>query len=387
MRKAVPLALALALGMAASAQAQSRKERGFAEGTPVVIVGMVSSQPRDAGFVNEKKMQVAVGTAKRDYTLHLKDAKLYGQHGGELGISDFQDKMWVRAEGRMMDDPRRVAVGRLQVIGKDVPSLAHTAYNRRGFEHGYIMATGSPTVPAEFPQGTPVTVLGRVSSPPKGEIEEKKMQVAIGQPGTDYTLHFRKAQLIGLHGERIDEDGLNDGMWVRAEGRVMNDPKRIRVTRVQVVGKDQPALVQSAFHRPGLEHGYVMAVAGARQTFPLTTAPLFAEVAVTLVGRVSDDTGPLEATRKLQVKAAGNEWTLHVPDEATVVDEKGEKLSVHEIKEGQWIRVTGWQTEDLRMRVGRIENIGRDEAYRGSKLFRSATPQGYFERSLETPNR
>jgi hypothetical protein len=64
---------------------------------------------------------------------------------------------------------------------------------------------------------------------------------------------------------------------------------------------------------------------------------------------VTDDTGALESTRRIQVQAAGNEWTLHVPD-------------------------------DLRLHVNRIENLGRREAYRKSRFFRTAEPRGYVER-------
>src|SRR5688500_1670381 len=86
--------------------------------------------------------------------------------------------------------------------------------------------------PAAFTQGTPVVVVGQVSSPPKGELNEQKMQVAVGPNRTDYTLHFRKAELIGLTGQKIDEDGFDNKQWVRAEGRVMGDPRRIEVHRV-----------------------------------------------------------------------------------------------------------------------------------------------------------
>jgi len=61
----------------------------------VVVVGSVTSQPRNAGIVVENKMQVGVGPAKRDYTLHLKDAELvlWGGSGSRAAthmLRDFQ---------------------------------------------------------------------------------------------------------------------------------------------------------------------------------------------------------------------------------------------------------------------------------------------------------
>lgn len=86
-----------------------------------------------------------------------------------------------------------------------------------------------------------------------------------------------------------------------------------------------------------------------------------------IVGKVSDDTGALETTRKVQVEAAGNTWTLHVPEDARIIDIKGEKISVHELSEGQWARAHGWQTDDLRVKVHRIESVRRDQAARASR--------------------
>jgi hypothetical protein len=106
----------------------------------------------------------------------------------------------------------------------------------------------------------------------------------------------------------------------------------------------------------------------------------FAGSPFTIIGRVSDDTGSLETTRKIQVQSAGNEWTLNVNDDALVVDDKGEKISVHELDEGQWIRATGWQTDDLRMRIARVENLGAEEAFRRTRYFRTEAPLGYVER-------
>jgi hypothetical protein len=122
-------------------------------------------------------------------------------------------------------------------------------------------------------------------------------------------------------------------------------------------------------------HGYVTAVAGTRETLPVigSSAPFV------IVGKVSDDTGTFNRTRKIQVDAAGNTWTLHVFDDAMVRDASDKKISVHEIHKGQWVRAHGWRTGDLRMRVERLENIGANEAFRSSTFYRTDFPLGYVD--------
>jgi Domain of unknown function (DUF5666) len=245
---------------------------------------------------------------------------------------------------------------------------------------------GAAAPAALFREGQQVVLVGEITSSPKhvaGVAEEQKMQVAIGPGKTDYTLHLKDAQMIGQSGAKIQDNDLVDHMWVRAEGTVMNDPRRIKVTKLQVIGKDMPGLQSSAFYRSGFDQGYVMAVAGSRQIFPEMTAA-FTPAPMVIIGKVADDTGPLETTRKLQVDAAGNTWTLTVPKDAPVFDAQGKKISVHEIAKGQWVRAHGWQTDDLRMRVARVENIGPEEAFRASTYFRGTEPMGYVERAPGT---
>jgi len=284
-----------------------------------------------------------------------------------------------------MDDPRRIRVTEVRTIGRDLASLKGTPYFREGYTTGYAAANNQLFNGAPFAEGTPVVVVGRISSAPKGVKgigEEKKMQVAVGPEKTDYTLHMRHADLVGFHGQEVKEDELKDGQWVRAEGRVMNDPRRIQVSRLQALGAGDPQFRSSAFYRPGFEQGYVMAVAGSRETFPKSEHERFAAVPLTIVGRVTDDTGPLDTMRRIRVQAAGNEWTLNVTDKAAVTDETGKKISIHEVHGDQWIRAQGWQTGDLRMRAFRLEEIGRDEAFRTSKLYRQDFPMGYVDRTL-----
>jgi len=112
----------------------------YPEGTRVVIVGRVSSQPRNAKFAHERKMQVSVGPNRADYTLHLNDAKITGVRGGVGQVSDLRDRWWVRAEGRVMSDAKRIDVSRLQVLSKTADNLKGTAYYRAGLPHGYVTA-------------------------------------------------------------------------------------------------------------------------------------------------------------------------------------------------------------------------------------------------------
>jgi hypothetical protein len=233
-------------------------------------------------------------------------------------------------------------------------------------------------------ENTPVVVVGEVTSQPKSIVSENKMQVAVGPAKMDYTLHLSDAKMYDNYGAVIKADKLSDKTWVRAEGSIMNDPRRVKVTRLQVIGKDMPSLKQSAFYRSGFDQGYIMAVAGTRQIFPEVAGVIYTPAPLTIVGRVSDDTGPLESTRKIQVDAAGNTWTVSVPKDAPLYDVQGKKISVHQIAKNQWIRAHGWQTDDLRMRVARLQEIGPQEAYGTSAYFRAGEPLGYVERTPGT---
>lgn len=266
-------------------------------------------------------------------------------------------------------------------MGIVAPAAAQAPNAPAGGAAGATAVT--PTVP-RLAQNTPVVIVGEVTSQPKGIINDNKMQVAIGPTKMDYTLHLSDAKMYDYHGSTIKVDNLADKMWVRAEGAVMDDPRRIKVTKLQVIGKDMPSLKQSAFYRTGFDQGYVMAVAGTRQLYPEATGVAYTPAATVIVGMVSSDTGPLEATRNIQVDAAGNTWTLTVPKETPLFDTQGKKISVHQIAKGQWIRAHGWQTDDLRVRTARIQEIGPQEAFRSSTYFRAGEPMGYVERSAGT---
>lgn len=235
---------------------------------------------------------------------------------------------------------------------------------------------------AETPRlekGTAVTLVGQISSAPKAVLGERKMQVAIGPDGADYTLHFDGATLLGVNGRQMDENELVNRQWVRAEGQVMKNPRRIRVSRLQVVARDSDAFQQSAFHRAGLEHGYLTSVAGTRQTFPAPPPDALRATPMLILGRISGVAGNFETTRSIQVAAAGNQWVLTVPETAQVVDPQGAIISIRSLGERQWVRVHGWRTEDLRMRVARIQSLGKDDAFRASASYRADSPLGYAE--------
>ena len=130
---------ALGLGLAGSSRAASlRTTPYYPEHTRVLIVGRISSQPRNVLFAHEQKMQVSVGPRRMDYTLHLKHARITGPNGGVAQVSDLRDRWWIRAEGRVMDDPQRIQVARLQVFSKTRNTLRGTAYYQRGRPHGYV---------------------------------------------------------------------------------------------------------------------------------------------------------------------------------------------------------------------------------------------------------
>jgi len=270
---------------------------------------------------------------------------------------------------------------------------------RRAFPQSLALAVGLAAVmsvigsqpargaAARLREGQRVALVGQITSAPKevaGVRAERKMQVAIGPGKVDYTLHMSDAEVLGLNGQKIETDDLTDKQWVRAEGTVMDDPRRIRVTRVQVIGTDAASMRSSPYFRADHERGYLAVVAGSRETLIPEPARGFGAARVVIVGKVSSDTGTLETTRNIQVDAAGTTWTLNVPREIAVFDVKGEKISVHEIKRGQWIQAQGWEIGDRRVRATRLQNIGTDEAFRASTFFRAGEPSGYVERSTGT---
>jgi hypothetical protein len=230
-----------------------------------------------------------------------------------------------------------------------------------------------------LPEGTPVVVVGQIWSSPRAIVREQKMQVLVGPAEVPYTVHLIGATVYDEHGAVIKPNKLSDKEWVRIEGSVMNDPQRIKAKLVRVLGKNMDSVKKTELYHPGLEHGYIMAVAASRETAEPTT--VVAPPPVTIIGKVVDDTGSLQDARKIQVEAARTTWTLEVPKDTPLFDVRGRKISVHQIAKGQWIRAHGWQIDNSTARIARLQEIGPEEAYRASPIFRPGEPLGYVERT------
>jgi hypothetical protein len=69
------------------------------EGTAVMLVGRISSEPG----TGEEKMQVSLGPRQVAYSLHLSRASvLSGPNGRLISEDDLHHGQWIRAEGRIM---------------------------------------------------------------------------------------------------------------------------------------------------------------------------------------------------------------------------------------------------------------------------------------------
>jgi len=258
------------LGAAYGTAAFEKTPEPFKEGSPVVIVGEVSSQPRDVTFATEKKMQVAVGQQRVDHTLHLKDARLVGMNGEKISIDDFQDKMWVRAEGHLMNDARRIHVTSLRLIGKNRGEYRRSMYFRNGWDFGFLAVEHGENAALYdsarlYPEGTQVKVLGEISSQPRSAIfaREKKLQVAIGPDKVDYTIHLSDAQMMDRSGATVELSDLRDKMWLFVEGTVMEDGQRIKATKATLVGRNRREYRESSFWNEATRDGYIQAVPAA----------------------------------------------------------------------------------------------------------------------------
>ena len=145
MKRLLSLATVLLLGLAGSSQARHGSTGLWKEGTPVAIVGQITSPPKLS--VGEKKFQISLGPKKSDqYTLHFHNADMTGLEGGKIAVSDLKDKDWVRAQGSIMNDPHRIKVEQLEVIAKDDESVKKSKYYRDKSAQGYIEEV-TPTKP------------------------------------------------------------------------------------------------------------------------------------------------------------------------------------------------------------------------------------------------
>ncbi|MBI3911816.1 MAG: hypothetical protein HY320_12915 [Armatimonadetes bacterium] len=239
-------------------------------------------------------------------------------------------------------------------------------------------------------QGARVVVVGPVSQP--FNPNTSMLTVTIGPDATPYTLHVTEpACVVDAQGQVISFQSLSPGTWVRAEGVVMEAPAKIHLTQLQALGSEQQAR-SSEFFMTQFPSGYVMQVAGVREEAGITPAgmastgmPSQGQVleagAIEIVGKVKEDTGTLETTRRLLVQAGDQTWRIDVPDEAAVSGTTGEQLSIHEIHEGAWVRARGLQTENLRVKADTVQEIATaeqgDQGYFQSAFFRPGYERGY----------
>ncbi len=95
-----------------------------------------------------------------------------------------------------------------------------------------------------------------------------------------------------------------------------------------------------------------------------------------LVGRVVNTSSKLMG-RRVQVRAAGQEWTLHVPGGAAITGGHGE-VSVHDLDVGTYVRALGTRIGRTRLKVDHIYVIGDRLALRRSGYARRAGEAGYY---------
>jgi len=242
-----------------AARADSKLVGQLKEGTPVEFVGQVSSEPKN----NEQKFQVAIGADKVDYTVHISKARMWDPKGEKIDEDGIQDKDWVHGFGWVMDDPKRIRVNSLSVIAKESTG-ATSPYFNKGRTSGWLAASGVVVSTTKLREGTPVIMVAEVSSQPNDLKQEKKMQVKVGTDQTAYTLHLADAVIRDVNGKVMDTNDLVDKMWVRAEGFAMDDARRIKVTRLVVLGMNAEDYRGGPYFSAGHESGYLFKVDGDR---------------------------------------------------------------------------------------------------------------------------
>lgn len=237
-------------------------------------------------------------------------------------------------------------------------------------------------------EGAAVTLVGQISSQPRdfGVTREEKMQVAVGPHRIDHTLHLRTAEMYNANGKRVYVSDMLDKFWVRAEGTRMSDPRRIKVDRLWVLGKDDAAYMRSAHYQPALHHGFVQTVAGARQVFR-SEGGLVKGTHVNVVGEVTSQPRDIGFTveKKMQVGIgpAKTDYTLHAAD-AKIFDYHGKEISIDDIQDKMWVYAEGEMMDDpRRVKVTRMQVIGGNQAgMKSSRFSRSGWDHGYLlERS------
>jgi hypothetical protein len=97
-----------------------------------------------------------------------------------------------------------------------------------------------------------------------------------------------------------------------------------------------------------------------------------------LVGKVVNSSNRM-LKRRLQVRAGGREWTLHVPEGKAVVH-ANQEISIHDIDLGTYVRAIGTRIGTTRLKADQVYVIGDRLALRTSGYARRAGEQGYFAR-------
>jgi hypothetical protein len=95
-----------------------------------------------------------------------------------------------------------------------------------------------------------------------------------------------------------------------------------------------------------------------------------------LVGKIVNSSNKV-LKRKVQVRAGGREWTLHVPSGAAVVHAKRE-VSIHDLELGTFVRAIGERIGTTRLKASHVYIIGDRLALRTSGYARRNGESGYF---------
>ena len=96
-----------------------------------------------------------------------------------------------------------------------------------------------------------------------------------------------------------------------------------------------------------------------------------------VAGRVVGDSNRF-VNRKLHVDVNGQRWTINAPDNVFSLGQNGERLSVHDLHEGDWVVAEGNQIGDMRIRALAIRKLGDDFSdYQRSVFFQPKHTGGY----------
>lgn len=95
-----------------------------------------------------------------------------------------------------------------------------------------------------------------------------------------------------------------------------------------------------------------------------------------LVGKVVNTSNRM-LKRRVQVRAGGREWSLHIPKSAPV-NNAGRRVSVHDLDVGTFVRATGTRIGTTRLRADHVYIIGDRLALLKTNYGRRAGETGYF---------